>query len=116
MSATIARRPRTIATVRAGWGLLLVLAPARLVTCVPGVKLTGRRRAVARILGARHALQGTAALAGSELAQTAWWVDGLHAASMLALAIAAPSERRLASSDATVAAAFAALTRCARRS
>jgi len=44
---------------------------------------------------------------GSEVARRAWWVDALHATSMLAVAGVAPSQRRLAATDATVAVVFA---------
>ncbi len=110
MSAPIAGRAASVAAVRGGWGVLLVAAPGGVLTSLPGVQPTSSTRAVARVLGARQLAQGAAALAGSQIARRAWWVDALHAASMLVLAATAPAHRRLAATDAVVAAAFATVT------
>jgi hypothetical protein len=111
MSATESRREDQLAVVRGAWGAALLAAPGRLIALVPGARCAPPERAIARVLGARHVLQAGAALAGSQIARRAWWVDALHCASMVALAIALPASRRLAGADATIAAAFAAATR-----
>ncbi len=113
VSAPIAGRATSVAAVRSGWGVLLVAAPGAVLASLPGVQPTPSTKAVARVLGARQLTQGAAALAGSEIARRAWWVDALHAASMVALAAAVPAHRRLAAIDATIATAFATVTRSA---
>jgi hypothetical protein len=61
-----------------------------------------------RLAGARHILQGALTLAVPELRVLGIAVDGLHAASMLALAIATRRFRVPALAQAVVAAALAA--------
>jgi hypothetical protein len=111
MSATRSRHEAQLAVVRGAWGAVLLADPGRVIAVVPGARRAQPERVIARVLGARHVLQASAALAGSEIARRAWWVDALHCASMVALAIALPTDRRLAGADATIAAAFAIATR-----
>ena len=107
MNATRGRLPEMVVIIRGGWGILLITAPGRVLDSVPGTRQTPATRALARALGLRHLVQASVALTGLEIAQRAWWVDALHATSMLAVAAAAPASRRLAATDATVAAMFA---------
>ena len=115
MTLSIAGRAGSVAAVRTRWGALLTAAPGRVLAGLPGVRPTPGTVAIARLLGARHLTQGAAALAGSQLARGAWWVDAAHAASMLVLAAASPAHRRVAGADAMVAGAFATATRSADR-
>ena len=108
---------RQLATARAAWGALLMLAPA-----APLRTLTGGREPVGgstllRVLGARHALQAAATLA----APSPWTLrlgavaDGLHATSAVVFARIDARERRAALIDAALAAAWAALSLQAAR-
>jgi hypothetical protein len=96
------------ALIRAAYGAALCCAPAPLIRLAGGPP-DGRTRAVVRVLGARHLAQA---------AMVAWRpvpgvlalgvvVDMLHSASMIALAVADPSRRRVALTDGLIAAAFA---------
>jgi hypothetical protein len=100
---------RRLALARAGWGLVLLGAPARL-TGGRGEPPAARRRWVVRALGVRHLLQA---------AVTAWRptpvvvaadaaTDVLHAASMAALAVGDARWRGRAAADAVLATLFAA--------
>jgi hypothetical protein len=104
-----------VAALRGAWGVLLLALPARVLGLVPGARATPGTCAVARVLGARHLVQASAALAGSQMARRAWWVDALHALSMLGLSAARPASRRLTATDAVLAAGWAAATRAAAR-
>ncbi|MCD5313306.1 hypothetical protein [Kineosporia babensis] len=95
----------------AAFGAALVLQPRRILALtgtdpdLPGVTTA------ARILGARHLAQAAVvASAPSRFRAARWaaWVDGLHAASMLALAATAPDYRRAALTSAGVAGALSA--------
>lgn len=111
IGAPIAGPGGRVAAVRVGWGTLLVTAPGRVLATLPGVQSTPGVTAIARLLGVRHLTQGAAALAGSQIARRAWWIDASHSATMLGLAASSPTYRRLAGADAMVAAAFATATR-----
>lgn len=113
MGAPPEHRLSGLTLARATWGLLLLAVPGRLIGMIPGAGSAGGTLAVARVLGVRHLAQASAAAAGSQLAGRAWGVDAVHAASMLALASAAPAHRRLAAADAVIAAAFALAARAA---
>jgi hypothetical protein len=104
-----------VAVLRGAWGVLLLAVPARVVGLVPGARATPVTCAIARVLGARHLVQASAALAGSQMARRGWWVDALHALSMLGLSVARPASRRLTIADSVLAAGFAAATRAAAR-
>jgi hypothetical protein len=82
-------------------------------SAAPGVGDPGGRpaRVAARVLGTRHLVQA-AALAGSggpAATRAGAAVDGLHAASMVALGLAMPGHRRAALASGAVAAWLAAL-------
>ena len=112
MSPIAASKENQLAAIRAAWGLLLAASAAR--RGADSTQTLPERRII-RLLGARQLLQATAVLAGSRKVARAWWVDGLHSASMLALSAAVPAVHRLARIDATVAAAFAIATRATTR-
>jgi hypothetical protein len=93
----------------AAWGAALLISPERMLRATgvdPG--LPGAVVA-ARVLGARHLLQS--AIVAARPGPTARWaavIDGLHASSMLALAVIAPSYRRPALASAQVSAGLSA--------
>ncbi|MFC4242564.1 hypothetical protein ACFOYW_04190 [Gryllotalpicola reticulitermitis] len=61
-----------------------------------------------RIAGARHVVQAAVTLAAPELRVVGFLVDGLHAVSMLGVALTSKRLRRPAVTQAALAAAFAA--------
>jgi hypothetical protein len=91
--------------------------PGRLITAVTGRQASGRARAVARILGARHLAQAAicGAVPARGLIEAGSAADGLHAASMLVLAGIDPGLRRALLGDALVATTLAAVTAAALR-
>lgn len=99
--------------LRTGYGLAQVLVPGRLGAVVlrlhrpPGPPLTH----VARVLGARHLAQALpcAVWPRRGVLQAGVAVDGLHAASMVALAVASPRWRRAALAETCLAVIFTAL-------
>lgn len=94
---------------RAGYGAALLAAPGLLLGAVTGVPPTRRDLTVARVLGARHLLQAAVTLSeGSRVLVPGAVVDLLHAASMVALAVADPRMRRAGATDATAAGFLAA--------
>ncbi|MGH2916082.1 MAG: hypothetical protein ACRDMX_13955 [Solirubrobacteraceae bacterium] len=104
--------------IRGAWGALLLAAPGRAVSLVPGARSSPATCWVARALGGRQLLQAGLSAAGVRAVRGAWWIDGAHSASMVALALAAPGptdRRRLAGADAAVAASFAVATAVAGR-
>ena len=108
---------RWTSLVRAGYGLALLCVPGPIITAVAGEPASGRARAVARILGARHVAQ--AAICGlvpaRGLIEAGATADGLHAASMLTLAGAEPGLRRALLADTAVAATLASVAMIALR-
>ena len=102
---------RWTSVVRAGYGVALLCVPGPMITAVTGAPASGRVRAVARVLGARQLAQaavcGLAPARG--LVQAGAAADGLHAASMLALAGTEPTLRRALVADGAIAAAFASV-------
>jgi hypothetical protein len=95
---------------RACYGAALLSAPGLALGLATGQAPSARARAVVRILGARHLAQAvlttwrprrTVLAAGAG-------IDGCHAASMLALAVASPGLRRAGLADAMAASAFTA--------
>lgn len=100
---------RALEVVRAAWGLLQLAAPGLVADRILPVPLDHRAEVVARILGARQILQAGLLLRapGPVALSVGAGVDGLHAASMLALAACNPRRRPPALLDATIAAGFA---------
>jgi hypothetical protein len=99
----------TLIGVRLVAGTALLIAPGRVLGDLPHREIKGAARAFARVLGARHLVE--AAVLWRD--HTHRWVllgagvDATHAATMLALAVVRPDERRLALTNAITAAALA---------
>ena len=104
--AVVARGPVHAAHV--GLGGALLLRPAAVAGWVDD-GAEGRSVAVVRVLGARHLAQGLAGLVTARRATALLGVgvDGLHAASMVGLAVRHRRHRRGAAASALVALAFA---------
>jgi hypothetical protein len=100
---------------RAGYGLALLCAPGLLIGAATGQAASSRAKGVARLLGARHLAQAAAcgAFPVRGLLAAGAAADGLHAASMLALAGADARVRRAVLADAGIEALFAASTAAA---
>jgi hypothetical protein len=102
---------RWMSVVRASYGGTLLFAPGPMITAVTAAPVSGRVRAVARVLGARQLVQaavcGLAPARG--LIQAGAAADGLHAASMLALASAEPNLRRPLLAETVIATALASV-------
>jgi hypothetical protein len=108
---------RWMSIVRASYGGALLFAPLPMITAVTGAPVSGRVRAVARVLGTRQLVQamvcGLAPARG--LIQVGAAADGLHAASMLALARAEPNLRRPLLAETVIAAALASVAMASLR-
>ncbi|WP_330475189.1 hypothetical protein [Terrabacter sp. C0L_2] len=103
--------PVALEVGRAAYGLVGLVAPAR-IAALELRRVPGRGTVtVARILGARHLAQAVAVLAtrGPDAHRFGGGVDALHAASMVPWAAAARSERRYYVTSGVVAAALALL-------
>jgi hypothetical protein len=105
------RIPRLLfPAARACYGAALLAVPGVALGLATGQAPSNRERAVVRILGARHLAQAALTLwrpRRGVLAAGAG-IDGCHAASMLALAVARPGLRRAGLADAVAAGAFTA--------
>jgi hypothetical protein len=81
--------------IRAGWGAVLLAAPARVLDHIHGVEVDRKALVVTRILGARHLVQ--ASFSGinpsPEVLAAGIWVDAMH--SMTAFGLAALDRRRV---------------------
>ena len=99
-----------VEVLRIVYGMVQLVAPARVARVVGG-RLDHRARVVARVLGARHVVQGCVSAAAPDAVVLALGaeVDLLHAASMVALAVVDRRRRRIALADACVAASFTGL-------
>lgn len=101
----------TLTVVRAGYGALLLAAPARAARLCPGAPAAGlspRARRTARVLGVRHLAQAAlTAGADRDRAAIGSLVDLVHAASMVLLAAADRRLRRVVLTDAAAEAALA---------
>jgi hypothetical protein len=109
-SAAALPETRLTSLARAGYGLALLCVPGRLITAATGRPASTRARAVTRVLGVRHLAQSAvcAAIPVRGLFAAGAIADGLHAASMLALAGTDAEVRWAVLADAGVEAAFAA--------
>lgn len=105
------RGGRTLEAARVALGLAELTGPGLLADGVLHQTTDPRARAVIRVLGGRHLVQGAVTLSVGRPAAHAvgGGVDGLHALSMLALAALDRRHRTLALASATVAGTFAAL-------
>jgi hypothetical protein len=99
---------RWVSIARACYGVVLLSVPGPLITGVIGGPVSARIRAVARVLGARQLAQGTISCLAptSGLIRAGAAADGIHAASMLALAGTEPGLRRALLAETAIAAAF----------
>ena len=104
-----ARRSDLVHAAHVVHGGALLLRSASVAARIDGPQAGGRAVVVARVLGARHLLQGLVGLAVASRASAAVGavVDGVHAASMVALAVLDREHRRGAAASAGVALAFA---------
>jgi hypothetical protein len=112
-------RIRAIAAVRAGWAVILLTMPERLLrTGGGGGPVPAAAVAVVRVLGVRHLLQAgaSAALPTGPVAGLGALVDTAHAGSCVGIAAGSPRWRRAALADVLVEAGFAALGWSSRRS
>ncbi|MGH2842317.1 MAG: hypothetical protein ACRDKL_01840 [Solirubrobacteraceae bacterium] len=96
--------------VRASYGALLLLAPGPVIQLYTGHAADRPTRVVARVLGARHVLQGllSAGTPGAIVLVLGVEADLAHAASMVGLAAVDQTRRRAGLVDALVAGSFAA--------
>jgi len=102
---------RAIELIRAGWGGVLLAAPAEVLGHIHGVRVDRRAVVVTRILGARHLVQAllSGVDPGPEVLAAGVWVDTVHSATALGLAVADRRRARGGVTDALVAASWAAL-------
>ena len=98
------------ALARVVYGLLLVIAPKRLLHKVSGQRTTTRERALTRVLGARLLLQAAVTDVRPDAVSVALGAetDLVHAASMLVWAVVDRRSRRLTLMSAVLAGVFAA--------
>jgi hypothetical protein len=102
---------RAIELIRAGWGAVLVAAPAEVLDHIHGVRVDRKALVVTRILGARHLAQAllSGVNPGPEVLAAGVWVDVVHSATALGLAVVDRRRARGGVTDAAVAASWAAL-------
>jgi hypothetical protein len=106
--------PRTrfepLVALRFAFGAALIAAPGRVLDAC-GTVDDPRARVVTRILGLRHIAEGCVLVAWDtpRVALGGAAVDGIHAATALALAAGDPRRRRAALTNAAVATGFTAL-------
>lgn len=97
------------AALRAGYGILLLVAPGPVIRIYTGHRADRLTRAVARVLGSRHLVQGlcTAGTPSALVLALGVEVDLAHVASMLGLAVLDRRRRRAGLVDAVAAGSFA---------
>jgi hypothetical protein len=102
---------RAIELIRAGWGGVLLAAPAEVLGHIHGARVDRRAVVVTRILGARHLVQAllSGVDPGPEVLAAGVWVDTVHSATALGLAVIDRRRARGGVTDALVAASWAAL-------
>lgn len=93
---------------RLSWGIVLLIAPSGVSRTLTGVRLDGRARAVARVLGVRHLTQALllARTNGDAARRVGRVVDALHALSMIGLSTVDPTLRRPALADSALEGLF----------
>lgn len=106
------RAGRPLEVVRAAWGAACLLSPRR-VAALAGDDPDRRAVVVTRVLGARHLVQAAFTLraAGPAVLAAGTWVDVVHAATAVVLAVVDRRRARSALADAAVAATWAVLGR-----
>ena len=98
------------------WGVLLLVRGEELWRTVQGGAPGEADELATRVLGGRHVAQGAVQLVAPRASSgVAVLVDGLHAASMVAVAATSASRRRAAALSGAVALAGAVLTGASRR-
>lgn len=101
-------RHRVLGGARLAWAAALLVAPRNVLGALSPGAIDHAAVGVARVLGARHALQGFLELTGRQRWRVAGsLIDGLHGATAVGLAAVDSRWRRAALVDATLAAAFA---------
>ena len=102
---------RRIEVVRAAWGAALLVAPRQVLGRVHHLRVDRASVRVARVLGARQL--GQAVLSGvdpsPEVLAMGVWVDGVHAATAVGLAVVDRHRARAGLTDAAIAGAYAVL-------
>jgi hypothetical protein len=111
MTTRSASTRTALVAARLAWGAVLLLSPQR-VLAEPTDRLPGYVPAVARVLGARHLVEGALMARHPQSPPPRWSiaVDALHGLSMLALATARPTLRADALRSARAALSLAALS------
>ncbi|TAM65010.1 hypothetical protein [Mycobacterium sp.] len=102
---------RAIELIRAGWGGVLLAAPAEVLGHIHGIRVDRRAIVVTRILGARHLVQAllSGVDPGPEVLAAGVWVDTVHSVTALGLAVVDRRRARGGVTDALVAASWAGL-------
>ena len=102
---------RAIELIRAGWGVVLLAAPNDVLDHIHGVQVDRKALVVTRILGARHLSQAllSGLNPGPEVLAAGVWVDTVHSATALSLAMIDRRRARGGVTDAVVAASWAGL-------
>ena len=105
----VGTRIRAIAAVRAGWAVILLTMPERLLRADGGGPVPPAAVAAVRVLGVRHLLQAgaSAVLPTGSVAGLGALVDMVHAGSCVGLAVGSPRWRGVALADVLVEAGFA---------
>jgi len=98
---------RVLGVVRLGWAAALLAVPQAVIPRMGG-QVDSKSVAVARILGARHAAQGALeVVTGSRGRHAGSMIDAAHSLTAAALGLFDASWRRVALTDAAIAATFA---------
>jgi hypothetical protein len=104
-------RPGTVLNVlRATWGVVLLAVPGRVLSAFERTEHTHAQRVVARILGARNVIQAAVVtvVGGRSIRREGAVVDGIHVVTCLGMAAVSRKWRRLALTDAAIAAGLCA--------
>jgi hypothetical protein len=106
----VTRLGAALTLLRAAWGVALLAVPARVLGALERTDHTRAQVLVARILGARHVIQAgvVTVVGGSSIRREGAVVDGIHALTSLGMAAASRRWRRLALTDAAIAAGLCA--------
>jgi hypothetical protein len=97
----------TIGVIRLGWAALLLAAPSKVLAAFGG-PADSTSVTVARVLGARHAIQGAVEVAAwPRWRRSSSVIDAAHSLTAVALSASDRRWRRLARTDGLIAAAFA---------
>jgi hypothetical protein len=100
---------RWLRAARAAYGAALLALPAPMCRLYAGHPTGAAPHVAARVLGARHLAQAALLAGGPRRQRAGAAVDGLHAASLVTLALVDRRNARLALTDAAVATLFGSL-------